>query len=149
MALLLTVGRRPTLLLAATALVALAGCSREPAGAESARGGNATVGAAPASATASTPMPVSPQGLTNSSTAAQSQDLTNSTSARGNTNLPQPPSADNPASGPGVAGTGSPAPTPNQTTSSQTLGTNPGAASSTAPSGTTGNSGTKSGGGKL
>ena len=44
---------------------------------------------------------------------------------------------------------GRPLPTPEQTTTSQSLGTNPGAASSTAPTGTTGNSGSRSGGGKL
>jgi hypothetical protein len=48
-----------------------------------------------------------------------------------------------------VGGTGSPTPTPNQATTSQTLGTNPGAPSSTVPTGTTGNSGSNSGGGKL
>ncbi len=148
MALPLPFGRGPAVLVVSLAVAALSACSREPAGAESARGGNATVGTAAPANTASTPMPVSPQGLTNSSTAANAQDLTNSTSARGNTNLPQPPSADNPASGPGVGGTGSPMGTPSQTTTSQSLGTNPGAASSTAPSGVTGGSG-KSGTGKL
>jgi hypothetical protein len=140
-----TAGRAVVVL--AAALTALAGCSREPTGADSARGGS-TVGAAPPSGTASTPMPVSPQGLTSSSTALQSSDLSNSTSARGNTNLPQPPSTNNPASGPGVGGTGSPMPAASQTISSQTLGTNPNMSNSSVPQGTPGNSGTRSGGGK-
>ena len=141
-------GASRTALVVAAAVAALAGCEREPAGAQSAAGGS-TVGAAAPAGTASTPMPVSPQGLTNSSTAQQSSDLSNSTSARGNTNLPQPPSTDNPASGPGVGGTGSPTAAASQSVSSQTLGTNPNAAASSVPSGSTGNSGTRSGGGKL
>lgn len=79
----------------------------------------------------SAPLPVSPPGLTNPSTAAQGNDLTNSTAATGHSNSYQPPSTDNPASGAANAS----APAASQSVSSRTLGTSPMPNDGTVPSG--------------
>ena len=108
-----------------------------------------TVQATPPAAASSTPLPVSPAGLTNPSTAATGNDLSNSTRASGSSNVYQPPSSDNPApGGTATAGAGSPASAASQSVTSQTRGTSPAPNSGTLPGGTEGNTGTRRGGGK-
>ncbi len=140
--------------MAATAL--FAGCNRSgtapTTGSVPATGGasatsteSTTTGAA--GAAASTPLPVSPSGSTNASTAAQGNDLSNSTRAGGSSNTYQPPSTDNAA--PGAAPAASSAASSNgQSTSSQTLGTSVPPNDGTLPQGTTGSNGSRRGGGK-
>jgi hypothetical protein len=144
---------RPTFALPALTLcaaLALAACDRAAApGAESARDTGTTVQAAPPAATASTPMPVAPSGMTNSSTAGRADDLSNSTRASGSTNVYQPPSGDNPAPGGTPSGTAAdPASAASQSVTSQSRGTSPPPNSGTLPGGVTGNSGSGGGGGK-
>jgi hypothetical protein len=140
---------------AVVAALSLAACDRTPSqGAESARDTGTTV--QPPTASASTPMPVSPSGTTNSSTAARGADLTNSTRASGDSNVYQPPSSDNPPPGGGAATAGSAATGATsstgsgtgQSTTSETRGTSVPPNDGTLPGGTTGTSGSRRGGGK-
>jgi hypothetical protein len=112
--------------LAVAAALVIAGCNRTtPPSPASAQASDST---APGSANgaASTPMPVSPTGLTNASTANQGNDLSNSTGASGRSNLYQPPSSDNPPpAGPLASGAGSPSAAASQSVSSQSRGTTP------------------------
>ena len=146
-------------LVATAAMLAVAGCDRGGDGARNAGSTSATLAQpAPPAPSASTPMPVSPSGTTNASTAAQGTDLSNSTRATGNSNTYQPPSGDNPApgaTGASVRGAGSAASgvpgaasSTGQTTSSQTLGTSVPPNDGTLPGGTTGSTGSRRGGGK-
>ncbi|MEO5845591.1 MAG: hypothetical protein ABIQ33_12210 [Caldimonas sp.] len=141
--------RFSTSLVFITAL-ALAGCDRGAApGADSARSTGSTVQPTPPTASASTPLPVSPAGLTNSSTASAGNDLSNSTRASGNSNVYQPPSGDNPAPGAAVtAGAGSSASSAGQSTSSQTLGTSPRPGDGPLPKGAEGSTASRGGAGK-
>jgi hypothetical protein len=128
------------------AAVAVAACDRGAApGADSARTTGSTVQAPPSRGAASTPLPVAPAGLTNSSTAGKGNDLSNSTRASGGSNVYQPPSSDNPAPNPTAA---APASAASQSISSQTRGTSPPPNDGTLPVGTEGNSGSRRGGGK-
>jgi hypothetical protein len=138
-------------LFAVAVACALAACDRGTgSGADSARTTGSTVQATPAGATASTPMPVSPSGLTNSSTAATGNDLSNSTRASGTSNVYQPPSSDNPPPGGAAAGTaGAASSAASQSVSSQTRGTSLPPNDGTLPGGNEGNSGSRSGGGKM
>lgn len=149
MALLRTVV--PSALFAAVTVVA--GCNRHD---DAAAPGSATPTSADATPTregmsasaaaaASTPLPVSPAGSTNASTAAQGNDLSNSTRATGNSNVYQPPSTNNPAPAASASGAAS---SNAQTTSSQTLGTSVPPNDGTLPTGTTGSTGARRGGGK-
>jgi hypothetical protein len=141
----------PLRTLSTAALVAAAlaaGCDRgTPAASNTGfrQPGGSAVQPAPATAAASTQLPVSPSGSTNASTAAQGSDLSNSTRATGNSNVYQPPSGDNaaPAAASGAATTST-----GQATSSQTLGTSVPPNDGTLPGGTTGSTGSRRGGGK-
>ena len=139
--------RSSTLLLPAlVAALALAACDRRAPGAESSPAAGSTVQATPSTAASSTPLPVSPSGLTNSSTASQGHDLSNSTRASGGSNVYQPPSADNPAANGAAAA--APASGASQSVTSQSRGTNAPPNDGTLPIGTEGNTGSRRGGGK-
>ena len=120
--------------LVVVAVLAVAACDRgtPPRAADSTQPIGGTVQPAPATASASTPLPVSPSGSTNASTAAQGSDLSNTTRATGTTNVYQPGTAS--SSG--------------QATSSETRGTSVPPNDGTLPGGTTGSTGSRSGGGK-
>ncbi len=125
----------PSIILTSLAVAALLGaCQRRDApGAESAGATGITVQATPSQDAASTPLPVSPSGLTNSSTAAQGNDLSNSARAGGSSNTYQPASTDNPAPG-GAAS--APSTAASQSVSSSTTGTQPMPNDGTTPNGT-------------
>ena len=130
--------------------LALAACDRGASGSRDAGPmTGSTVQATPPTASSSTPLPVSPSGQTNPSTAGTGNDLSNSTRASGSSNVYQPPSSDNPPpGGTSSAGADSAASAPNQSVTSQTRGTSPPPNSGTLPGGTEGNTGTRRGGGK-
>jgi len=139
--------RISTLVLPLLTALAVIGCDRGPAPtSDASRATGSTVQPPLPTGAASTPMPVSPGGQTNPSTAAMGNDLSNSTRASGSSNVYQPPSADNPASGAAISA--SPGPAASQSTSSQTRGTSPPPSNGTLPTGTEGNSGSARGGGK-
>ena len=125
-------------------------CDRGAApGREAASPTGSTVLPTPPTASSSTPLPVSPSGQTNPSTAGTGNDLSNSTRASGRSNVYQPPSTDNPPpGGTPTAGAGSPASAASQSVTSQTRGTSPPPNSGTLPGGSEGNTGSRRGGGK-
>jgi hypothetical protein len=128
------------------AALLVAGCDRgAPPGAETSRSSSSTVQPTLPTGAASTPMPVSPSGQTNESTAGRGNDLSNSTRASGRSNVYEPASTDNPASGASATAAASGA---SQSTSSQTRGTSPTPNNGSLPGGTEGNSGSRRGGGK-
>ncbi len=138
--------RFPALVLLVGAAASLSSCDRAAApGAASAQPTGSTVQPTQTNAAASTPLPVSPSGQTNSSTAGSGNDLSNSTRASGNSNVYQPASTDNAAPNGSAA---SPAPAASQGVSSQTRGTSPPPNDGTLPRGTEGNTGARNGGGK-
>ncbi|HEV7574561.1 MAG TPA: hypothetical protein VGO85_00835 [Caldimonas sp.] len=134
----------------AVATLALVGCNRSAApGADSTQATGSTVQATPPGAASSTPLPVSPAGLTNSSTASKGSDLSNSTSATGSSNTYQPPSSDNPApAATAAASAGNSASAARASVSSQTRGTSPPPNDGTLPRGTEGSTGSRGGAGK-
>ena len=110
--------------------------------------GNTSVPTTAPGAAASTPLPVSPSGVTNPSTAGTGNDLSNSTRVSGTSNVYQPPSSDNPAPGGTPAAAGAAASAASQSVSSQTRGTSPPPNEGTLPKGMEGNTGSRRGGGK-
>jgi len=87
-----------------------------------------------------------PGTATPTSAASTPTDLSNSTRATGSSNTYQPPSSDNAA--PAALAASGAASATGQSTSSQTLGTSVPPNDGTLPSGTTGSTGARRGGGK-
>jgi hypothetical protein len=127
--------------------ISLAACDRVAApGADSSR---STVQPTRSADAASTPLPVSPSGLTNPSTAQQGNDLSNSTSASGKSNTYEPPSAGaGPTPGASATAASTEPQAASQSRSSQSLGTRPPANDGTLPNGTEGSTGSRGGAGK-
>jgi len=141
--------RASSIALATAAAMNLSACDRGAPPVEATRSTVSTVQPTRSPDAASTPLPVSPSGLSNSSTAQQGNDLSNSTSASGKSNMYEPSSASAPpAQGVAVGNSADHPSAASQSVSSQTSGTHPPANDGTLPKGTEGSTGARRGGGK-